>query len=103
MKYKLNFSIEAEKDLNDLFEYILTELEAPQAANNFMASVEKKVANLKEQPFMYPQCTETPLYELGYRKLIVKNHVIIYAVDDKANIVNIIRIFYGRQDYTKYF
>ncbi len=38
----------------------------------------------------------------GYRKLFVKNYVIIYTVDDTTSTVQIIRYFHTSQDYEKY-
>ena len=37
----------------------------------------------------------------GYQKAIVKNCIIIYKVDKNLKNVNIMRFFYGAQDYAK--
>ena len=103
IKFKLKFSKEAVNDLDGLFEYISTELSAPQSAKNLMAKIEKKVENLKIQPFLYPPCLESPLYELGYRKMVINNHVVIYDSNEENETVNIVRIFYGKQDYKRFF
>ncbi|MDR1754457.1 MAG: type II toxin-antitoxin system RelE/ParE family toxin [Eubacterium sp.] len=103
MPYKLKFSKEAEKDLYDLFAYISNDLKAPQSANKLLAKIEKDICNLTIQPFMCPICQAAPLYEMSYRKLIIKKHIVIYCVDEKAKIVYIVRIFNGRQNYERFF
>ena len=35
----------------------------------------------------------------GYRKITVKNYIVFYRVDDKANTIYIMRVIYGRRDY----
>ena len=103
MKYKLKFSKEAGNDLDGLFEYISLTLYAPQAAKELLAEIEKRVRNLTNHPFMCPLCMESPMRELGYRKLIIKNYVVVYGISEQEKVVNIVRIFYGRQDYARFF
>jgi len=52
---------------------------------------------------MYPLCIESPMRELGYRKLVIKNYIVIYGASEPENAVNIVRIFYGRQNYARFF
>ena len=103
MKYSLKFSREAESDLDGLFEYISFTLFAPQAAKKLLAEIEKQICCLTNHPFMCPLCMESPMRELGYRKLVIKNHIVIYGVSKPEKAVNIVRIFYGRQDYGRFF
>jgi len=103
MKYDLKFSREAENDLDGLFEYISLTLFAPQAAKKLFAEIERQIRNLTSHPFMYPLCIESPMRELGYRKLVIKNYIVIYGASEPENAVNIVRIFYGRQNYARLF
>ncbi len=100
--YKLKFSQEAAKDLDNLYEYISVTLSAAKAASDLMLEIERKIYMLKEQPFIGMKCEDTPMLELGYRKLVVKSYVVVYSVVEQLKIVNIVRIFYGGQDYAKY-
>ena len=36
---------------------------------------------------------------MGYRKLVVKNYVVFYLIDEKNKVVEIGRILYGRRDW----
>lgn len=56
---------------------------------------------LKTSPRMYSEIQDLRLAREGYRKAIVKNYIGVYKVDDENKVVNMIRIVYGRMDYTK--
>lgn len=102
MKYKLIFSPAFTRDLDNTFAYISQTLIAPQAAKKLMKEIDASIMNLKEFPEMHPLCQE-PLDELGYRKIIIKNYVLIYFVDKSEKTVNLLRCFYGKSDYMKFF
>ena len=100
--YKLIFSPEFAKDLNDTFEYISLILSNEQAAKKLMKDIDSAITNLKAMPEMYPLAGE-PLDILGYRKITIKNYVIIYSIDKKRGNVNLLRCFYGKQNYLSFF
>ena len=50
---------------------------------------------------MYPFCNDIGLKQNGYRKIPVKNYIIFYKQDVEHDIVYIMRVIYGRRDYTK--
>lgn len=100
--YKLVFAPEFARDLDSTFEYISHVLCADKAANELMKEIDDSIMNLKNMPYMYPECNE-PLKSLGYRKIVVKNYILIYEVDDEKKNINLLRIFYGRSDYMRFF
>lgn len=100
--YKLIFAPEFVKDLDNTYEYISHVLSAEKAAKELIKEIDDSIMNLKDMPYMYPKCSE-PLKSLGYRKIIVKNYILIYEVDDAKKNVNLLRIFYGRSDYMRFF
>lgn len=102
MKYRLIFAPEFTRDLDEIFEYISCTLSAPLAAENQMAKIDKAITALKTMPYMYPICDEL-LGELNYRKIAVNNYVIIYSVDENNRCANLLRAFYGKSEYYKFF
>ena len=50
---------------------------------------------------MYERCRDTRLKAMGYRRITVKNYVIIYKVEESIKTVYIMRCFYGGRDYEK--
>lgn len=99
--YKLVFAPEFARDLDSTFEYISHVLCADKAAKELMKEIDDSIMNLKNMPYMYPECNE-PLKSLGYRKIVVKNYILIYEVDDEKKNINLLRIFYGRSDYMRF-
>jgi len=102
IKYNLQFTKEAELDLDECFDYIKITLKAPEAALNLMKEIESSINLLMEYPFMCPSCSDNVLAIMEYRKLIVKNYVAVYSVNEKLKLITVLRIFFGRRDYTKY-
>lgn len=100
--YKLIFAPEFSRDLDNTFEYISNVLKADKASKELMKEIDDSIMNLKSMPYMYPECNE-PLKALGYRKITVKNYIIIYEVNEKKNNVNLLRLFFGKSDYVRFF
>ena len=100
--YKLIFAPEFSKDLDNTFEYISNILKANNASKDLMKEIDDSIMNLKNMPYVYPECNE-PLKSLGYRKIIVKNYIMIYEVNEKKNNVNLLRLFYAKGDYVRFF
>ena len=99
--YKLAISEFAHQDLNNIVDYIAIQLVNPTAAGDFLDEVDKCYGYLKNNPMMYSKCQDRRLEKESYRKAVIKNYVLVYKVDDKSKTVNILRFFYGAQDYIK--
>ena len=52
-------------------------------------------------PLMYEACHDPYLKELGYRKAVIRNYIMVYKVDKDVKAVYVMRLFHGRQDYEK--
>ena len=101
MAYKIEIAPLANKDLEEILDYILRELSNPSAAADLLAEIESCYSNLEKMPEMYERCRDTRLKEMGYRRITVKNYVIIYKVMESIKTVYIMRCFYGGRDYEK--
>ncbi len=99
--YKIFISELAHDDLENIVSYISIDLENPSAAANFLNEVEKCYNYLKNNPSMYEKCNDSILQKESYRKITIKNYVLIYKIDESKSVVIIYRIFYGGQDYLR--
>lgn len=99
--YKLAVSEFAHENLDNIISYIAVQLANSIAATNFLNEVEKCYGYLKSNPFMYERCYDIRLEKEGYRKVTIKNYVLVYKIDEAAKAVIIHRFFYGAQDYVK--
>lgn len=50
---------------------------------------------------MYEKCFDPRLKREGYRKAVIKHYILVYKFDESAKTVNVLRFFYGAQDYMK--
>ena len=101
MAYKLIVSNEAHKDIDDIVHYIAVELVNPAAAAEFLNDVEKSYHAVVNNPRMYSLCNDARLSRDGYRKIVIKNYLILYRIDDEAKFVVIVRIIYGGRNYSE--
>ncbi len=101
MAYKLLVSKEAHRDIDEITGYIAHELKSTAAANSFLTNVENSYRHVEENPFMYNFCNDERLRNEGYRKIPMKNYLVIYRVDEARNCVFVVRILYGPRDYAK--
>ena len=97
--YTIEFTLFANEDLNSIFENISQNLNAEQAAKEHMREFETKIMSLKEMPGNGSLVYSETLSALGYRKIHVKNYVVVYSADETDLSVTILRIFYGKSDY----
>lgn len=102
MNYKLIFAPAFENDIDRTFEYISKNLNAPKAAKRLMADINRSISFAEGNPYMYPLCSGH-LSLLGFRKIVIKNYVVIYFIDEDEKTVNFLNLFYGRQNYVEFF
>ncbi|MCL2049809.1 MAG: type II toxin-antitoxin system RelE/ParE family toxin [Defluviitaleaceae bacterium] len=84
MVYRLIVSRDAHLDIDGIVEYIAIKLCNAAAAIGFLDDVEKSYRNIVQNPFMYSYCNDDKLRNQGYRKIPIKNYIILYLVDEKA-------------------
>ena len=99
MAYRLIVSKDAHLDIDGIVEYIAIILCNETAAVSFLDDVEKSYRNIAENPFMYSYCNDDILKIQGYRKIPIKNYIILYLVDEETQTVTVMRIFYGGRNY----
>ena len=95
MSYRVVFKTEAERDMNDIEEY-LSQFYA-STVRNFFLQLEKQVKALETMPFMYPTYQEDPFF----RKMIVNDYLLFYSVDEKRQLAIIHRIFHSSRDISR--
>ena len=69
----------------------------PNKAKRLFQEIEKKVNLLEEMPYMWPEYQIRP----EYRRMVLEDHLLFYKVDEKAHMVRIYRILYGKMDIPK--
>lgn len=67
MAYEVRVSASAEKDLDDILQYITVALVEPAAAGRFLKSIEACFSHLRSNPFVYALSNDIRLQREGYR------------------------------------
>ena len=101
MVYKIVKTDSFQRDLDEVIGYIALSLENKTAAASLLNAVEKSYDDLERMPLMYEACHDPYLKELGYRKAVIRNYIMVYKVDKDAKAVYVMCLFHGRQDYEK--
>jgi len=89
---KIAVAPEAERDLEDILEYIAAD--NPSAAGSLAESFDKSIARLAELPYMGPSM-HVPLRK-GFRKVTVFPYLVIYRVT--SDTVQIVRVVHSSRD-----
>ncbi|MCH5193877.1 MAG: type II toxin-antitoxin system RelE/ParE family toxin [Oscillospiraceae bacterium] len=98
MEYKLIIAQNFKDDLDSILEYISQQLFNPSAADRLLKKTEKKVRNIKENPFLYPTYHDEILAGKGYRYAVVSNYILFYTIDEEHKTVSVLRLVYGGQN-----
>ena len=101
MAYKLEVTPEAEQDTDKIVKYMVEKLINHSAATRFLDDVNESYQRIEKNPHMYCLCQDPRLQDMGYRKVVIKNYLILYRIDEISNTVYVVRIVYGGRNYTE--
>ena len=99
--YKLEYLPIARHDMVEIARYISQELFDPSAAENLAYEMVQAAERLAGFPYICPIHHGPKPLKNEYRKLIVKNYIMFYWVDEKEKKIVIARVIYSRRDYEK--
>ena len=94
----IRYTPEAEDDLAGIKKYITEQLENPVAAVNTITKITKSIRRLELFPESGSRLSSIIDLNTDYRFLVCANYLAFYRIN--GNDVNIIRVLYGRRDYT---
>lgn len=97
--YTLKLAEAAVGDLEGIANYIAVELQEPGAALGQIGRIKEAVLTLQEMPERHSLVADKQLAEKGIRKFLVDNYLVFYTVDNAKQVVNIVRILYGRRKW----
>ena len=99
MKNKLHYTHEAQRDLDEIWDYIVSDLSNPAAAERTVNRIMDAIDQLADFAEMGAPLHSVADVESDYRFLVCGNYLAFYRVD--GNEVYIDRILYGRRDYLR--
>ena len=99
MKHKLRYSVQARKDLDEIWDYIVADLGNPIAAEKTVNRIMDDIDRLTDFPEMGTMLRNVTHMVTDYRYIVSGNYMAFYRIYD--NTVYIVRILYGRRDYMR--
>ena len=98
-QYNIRHTKSALRDLDGILQYISIELEAPETALKMIETIEHSIGNLSYMPHRCALVDDERLAAMGYRKLIIKNYIAFFTIEELTLTINIERILYARRDW----
>lgn len=97
--YKLEYLPSARRDMIEIVRYISKDLDNPAAADELAVALIEAAERLTDFPYSCPVYMPIKSLKHEYRKLLVKNYLMFYWVDEAKKIITIARVIYARRDY----
>ena len=98
-KYEIKLSIKAKDDLKSIVLYIKNNLNEPAIANKYAKIIWEEIQALEYSPQKFAIIDDSSVKDLNFRKLIIKNYIAFYRINEENKIVNVERILYGASNW----
>lgn len=99
--YSINITQFAENQLRDIKNYIVNELHAPEHANHFLDLLENEINTLSQLPQRIALVDEEPWHSEGIHKMVIKNFILYFWIDEVKMIVQVIAVVYKKRNQVK--
>lgn len=93
-EYEVKVTEYVEDALRGIGQYILKELQAPQAAVNTLQAIRKEIKSLNKMPTRVHLTPEVPWRSYGVRRLRVKNYYVYFWIDEDEFRVQVTHVVY---------
>lgn len=99
--YNLEYLPVARQDMIDIVRYIGRELNNPKAAERMAVELIDAGNRIASFPYANPAYILIRPLKHEYRKLLIRNYLMFYWVNEENNLVTIARVIYAKRDYEK--
>lgn len=80
-------------EMNFTYEYITNILYSEIATKNLMKTVDNKLQILKNIPKIYAEINMLDDIKRKYRRIVIKNYIILYTIDYESKIVYVSHMY----------
>ena len=101
MKFEVELTERADKDLRNIFLYISVDLCASEDAERQINRLWDAILSFDELPERYRRYEAEPWHSLGMRVLPIDNFFILYIPNLKEKVVRIVTVMYGERDISE--
>lgn len=100
--YKIIITPTAYKEMKKIYDYIIEDLYAENAAKKLMQKVEDEINKLRYIPRAHIKIQKYDELKRSYRRIVIKNYILLYTVDEDNKVVFVSHMYYGRRNYIDY-
>ncbi len=99
--FEVEFTEQYIEELTEIYEYIANNLKENSIAKKLLNEVNDKVLSLEYNPEIYMKIGNTDKLKRNYHRIVIKNYVVLYTVDQENKKVYATHIIYGKRNYLK--
>lgn len=100
-RYDITVYDSARKDIREVVRYLSKTRLEPDTAHGLLLRFQKEILSLANMPERYPLVSDPYLASLGFRVAAVGNYLIFYTVRREERKVDVVRVIYGRRNWTQ--
>ncbi len=98
-KYKVKLLARANRDLDEIYDYIVEEFKEIETVERLADSLEAAILGLDEMPYRGAVRRVGAYANKGYRQLFVKNFTILYRINEKMKTVIVVTVRYTPSNF----
>lgn len=98
MHYTVKLTTQAIEQINETVQYLSKVLAEPKAALKWADTLQYEIAKLDYMPSRHLLAEEELWHTKGIRRLLVKNFLVYYLIDEEKKIVWVTAIIYEKRD-----
>ena len=99
MAYRAIILHEAQREYENIVEYLSDVLKSPQAAIHYIEEFAYQLDPVRSNPCIHALSRLPELAARGYRSMLVNSYIALYKVED--DVVVVAHIFHQSQDYAR--
>ena len=97
-QYEVRMTDKACNSLKEIASHIAYNLMSPQTAVKTINYIRSELSKLDSMPSRISLVNEEPWCSEGIHKMIIKNYIAYFIINEEQHIVNVLYIAYGRKN-----
>ncbi len=100
--YTLEYLPLARQDMADIARSISRELHNPDAAKKLAKEMKAAAERLPDFPHANRIILPVKPLKYEYRRLLIKNYIMFYWIDERTKTISVARVIYAKRDYQRF-
>lgn len=96
---EVEFTEQCIAELNEIYDYISNILKENAAAKRIIERINQRILDLSMFPEQHMKIGKVDILNREYRRIVVKNYIVLYTIDYDNKKIYISHIVYKRRNY----